>query len=408
MAFVIPVLPDLSHTFIYREILAALRQRPNSKVVCLADGEGTPVHPEARELAKHSVTVPRHGILRHYGQILWWLVTHPRRAGSVFGVYRHHGRGSIRNLLGKGPLREPDHPGRGFALASVLRRLSPSHIHVYGSTYAANVTMEAALLLDRPFSISSYVDFDFYYDFKMVAEKYRLARFFRVCTQFCQSRITEILRLDDVNRVPVVLYGLDVATWPARTGTAEPGLLVSAARLVRKKGLHLVPPALARLAERGVSFSWSVAGDGPELPHLKKLVQELGLEEHVEFLGPVSNDAVRDLLGRADLALLPCIVAEDGERDGIPIFLTEAMALGVPVLTTPVSGIPELVRDGDTGFLVTSADVGLLATRLEQVLSDRGEMHSVAARGRQELVTTHDIGNSANAVLTEISKRSAG
>ena len=132
------------------------------------------------------------------------------------------------------------------------------------------------------------------------------------------------------------------------------------------------------------------------------------MEEHVEFLGPVSNDAVRDLLGRADLALLPCIVAEDGERDGIPIFLTEAMALGVPVLTTPVSGIPELVRDGDTGFLVTSADVGLLATRLEQVLSDRGEMHSVAARGRQELVTTHDIGNSANAVLTEISKRSAG
>ena len=165
VAFVIPVLPDLSHTFIYREILAALRQRPNSKVVCLADGEGTPVHPEARELAKHSVTVPRHGILRHYGQILWWLVTHPRRAGSVFGVYRHHGRGSIRNLLGKGPLREPDHPGRGFALASVLRRLSPSHIHVYGSTYAANVTMEAALLLDRPFSISSYVDFDFYFGF---------------------------------------------------------------------------------------------------------------------------------------------------------------------------------------------------------------------------------------------------
>lgn len=402
VVFVIPVLPDLSHTFIYREILAALREEPSARVVCLAAGQDMPVHPEAKELAEHTITVPRRGILRHYASILGWLVRHPRRAGAVFALYRHYRRGSVGDLLGKGPLRDPDHPGRGFALASVLRKLRAEHVHVYGSTYACNVTMEAACLLDVPFSISSYVDFDFYYDHKMLAEKYRLARFFRVCTRFCRTRIAEILALDDLSRVPVVLYGLDVTTWHARTADPQPGLLVSAARLVRKKGLHLVPPALALLVERHIPFSWSVAGDGPELVGLRKLVADLSLEEHVEFLGAVSNDTVRSLLGRADLALLPCIVAQDGERDGIPIFLTEAMALGVPVLTTPVSGIPELVRDGDTGFLVQSNNIEQLATRLEQVLGGRALMRDVALRGREELVTTHDIEQSARAVLAEI------
>ena len=118
-----------------------------------------------------------------------------------------------------------------------------------------------------------------------------------------------------------------------------------------KKGLHDVPPAIARLRALGVQVEWRVAGDGSERSRLEQLVLEHGIADCVTFLGPITTDAVRAELQHADLALLPCVVADDGERDGIPIFLTEAMALGVPVLTTPVSGIPELIVDGDTGFL---------------------------------------------------------
>lgn len=404
IVFVVAVLPDLSHTFIYREILAALRPQPAARVFCLARGHGAPVHPEAAALTEHTTTVPPHGVLRRYASILRWMLTAPRRTGRLFALYRRRSGGRTSDLLGKGPLREPRHPGRGFALADELAALRPRHIHVYGSTYAANVAMEAACLLDVPFSISSYVDFDFDYDFKMLREKFGLARFFRVCTRFCQGRMRDLLGLDDVARVPVILYGLELGAWPARTATPRRGALFSAARLVEKKGLHLVPPALALLAERGVEFSWRVAGDGPELPRLQAMVRELGLESRVEFLGPLGNDAVRTELERTELALLPCIVANDGERDGIPIFFTEAMALGVPVLSTPISGIPELVRDGDTGFLVEPGDVEKLAARLEAVLGNPELLRAVAARGRDEVTATHDVAHSAAELLSNIER----
>ena len=399
-AFVVSVLPDLSHTFIYREMLALLRSSPGSCAVSLSHGTGAPVHPEARALGQLALEVPRRGIVARYLSIWGWILRAPRRVGRLVALYRDRPGGSSGDLLGKGPLREAVHPGAGFALADALRSESIGHLHVYGSTYPANVAMEAACLLDLPFSISSYVDFDFDYDFKMLERKHQLARFFRVCTGFCRTRLTEILGLaagDD--SVPVLLYGLDLERWPRRTDPEPGAVLLTAARLVAKKGLHLVPPALARLRERGVSAQWLVAGDGPELPRLKELVAELDLGDSVTFMGPVGNDVVRCELERADLALLPCVVAPDGERDGIPIFLTEAMAMGVPVMTTPVSGIPEVVRDGDTGFLAEPGSSDQLADRLATALADPGARQAIGDRGRREIHATHDVEQSAGALL---------
>ena len=189
VVLVVAVLPDLSHTFIYREMLALLDRQPDARVLCLEHGGDAPIHPEAAALALRTLTVPRHGITRRYLSVLGWMLRAPVRTGRLFGLY-----GSRRGkIFGKGPLRQPRHPGNGFALADLLRRQRPSHIHVYGSTYPANVVMEAACLLDVPFSISSYVDFDFDYDFKMLADKVRLARFFRVCTAFCATRLGQLL-----------------------------------------------------------------------------------------------------------------------------------------------------------------------------------------------------------------------
>ena len=123
--FRIAVLPDLSHTFIYREILSALREQPTARVLCLDRGAAAPVHPEAAALAEHTTTVPPHGVLRRYASILRWMATAPRRTGRLFALYRRRDGGRVRDLLGKGPLREPRHPGRGFALADELTALRP-------------------------------------------------------------------------------------------------------------------------------------------------------------------------------------------------------------------------------------------------------------------------------------------
>jgi glycosyltransferase involved in cell wall biosynthesis len=402
VVLVLPVLPDLSHTFVYREVLALLAQRPDWRVVVLARNERAPVHAEARALRAHATFVPRDGITRAGWRSLCWLL---RANGRALCAEYRAAAGTAAVLVGKHPLRDARHPGNVFRLADLLRTWRPRHVHVYSSTWPANVGLGAARLLGVPASISSYVDFEFDYLHRMLAGKLRQATFFRVVTKHCRQ---QLLALPDAGaiaaRVPVVYLGLDLVNWPQRTTPPHDGTLVSAARLVPKKGLHVVPPALARLRTRGVRCRWRVIGDGPELAALQQACREHGVEDLATFLGPRDNATVRDELAAADLAVLPCVLAADGERDGIPIFLCEAMALGVAVVTTPVSGIPELVHDGDTGFLCAPGDSAALADTLARALGDPAATAAVAARGRARVHAVLDVDRLAAELVAEIER----
>lgn len=383
---VLPILPDLSHTFVYREALTMLRLRPDWRIVVLQRNPGAPVHTEAAAVRERATYLKRDGITARALRVLRWLCRRPGR--ELFALYRSQPNGRAADLLGKLPLREPRHPGNAFLLADELAPLRPRHVHVYSSTYPANVALAAAHLLGVPASISSYVDFEFPYDFRMLGDKLRRAKFFRVVTRFCAERLAELgrdvapdLELDD-DRIPTVYLGLALDEWQDEPQPARRGVIVSAARLVPKKGLHLVPPALAALREQGVAVEWRVLGDGPERARLERLCDEHGVRDLAHFLGAQDNAAVRRELLTCDLAMLPCVVADDGERDGIPIFLCEAMALGVPVLSTPISGIPELVRDRDTGYLCNPNDSGALAAAITAALAAPDERDAIAARGR--------------------------
>lgn len=402
---VVPVLPDLSHTFVYREVLAMLRQRPDWRVMALERRDDVPLHDEAKALLAHAAFLPRDGVLARTWRVVRWLAT--RRGRALFALYRSAPGGSCRDLLGKQVLRDPRHPGNALALADWLRRDPaglPRHLHVYSSTYATNVTMGAALLLGVPFSVSSYVDFEFPYAHRLLAEKVARATFFRVVTAYCADRLRQLLGPDSPppDRLPVLLLGLDLGAWQARAVPPRRGILVSAARLVPKKGLALLPPALAELARRGLPFRWLVVGDGPELAAIQAACVAHDIADRVEFRGPQGNHVVRQLLLAADAAVLPCVVAADGERDGIPIFLCEAMALGVPVVTTRVSGIPELVRDGDTGVLCAPGDTNALADALARVLGDPEFASAIGARGRAAVHRELDVDRLVGRLIARI------
>ncbi|MBL8754698.1 MAG: glycosyltransferase family 4 protein [Planctomycetes bacterium] len=404
VVLVLPVLPDLSHTFVYREVLALLRLRPDWRVLVLQHNPTAPVHPEARELTAKATFLPREGITRSAVRVLRWLAT--RRGRDLFALYRAEPGGAAADLLGKLALRHPNHPGNAFLLADTIRTLKPRHLHVYGSTWPTNVAMGAARLLGVPFSISSYVDFEFDYSHKMLATKFRDARFFRVVTAYCKARLRTQLPTAkaEPERVPVVYLGLDLSAWSARHVPSSAAVLVSAARLVPKKGLHLVPPALAALRARGVACRWRIAGNGPEETRLRRLCIDHGVDDLVDFLGPLDNAAVQRELLAATLAVLPCVVATDGERDGIPIFLVEAMALGVPIVTTSVSGIPELVRDRDTGFVAVPGDAASLAEALATALGDASLARAVGDRGRAEVHAKLDVDVMARQLAAEIER----
>ncbi|MBE1491291.1 glycosyltransferase [Plantactinospora soyae] len=148
--------------------------------------------------------------------------------------------------------------------------------------------------------------------------------------------------------------------------------LVTVARLVEKKGVGTGVDAVARLVAAGLDVQYDVYGDGPLRSSLERRAEENGVSAAVTFHGAVPHAVATEALAGADVAVLPCTRGADGDLDGIPVFLMEAASRQVPVVTTAVSGIPELVDD-DGGWLVAPDDPAALADAVARVVRDRAE-----------------------------------
>ncbi|MGH3665647.1 MAG: glycosyltransferase family 4 protein, partial [Egibacteraceae bacterium] len=152
--------------------------------------------------------------------------------------------------------------------------------------------------------------------------------------------------------------------------TERSPLIVAVGRLVEKKGFDVLIDACAQLAVRGRDFRCAVVGTGAEQAVLAKRIAERGVSDRVELLGPRPQGQVRQLVQSAAAFAAPCVVGDDGNRDGLPTVLLEAMALGTPCVSTDVTGIPEVVRHDDTGLQVAQHDAAGLADALERLLTD--------------------------------------
>jgi glycosyltransferase involved in cell wall biosynthesis len=162
-------------------------------------------------------------------------------------------------------------------------------------------------------------------------------------------------------------------------------LVVSVGRLVEKKGFaHLIDACLL-LHERGVTFRCVIVGEGELEARLRKQIASRGLEGVVEMVGPRPQEEVFRLVREAAAFAAPCVVGEDRNRDGLPTVLLEAMALGTPCVSTDVTGIPEVIRDGETGLLVPQGDAAALAQAVARLLGD-GELRVALAGAARRLV----------------------
>ncbi|HEX8639914.1 MAG TPA: glycosyltransferase [Allosphingosinicella sp.] len=208
-------------------------------------------------------------------------------------------------------------------------------------------------------------------------------------------------------RIALLRMGVDCAAIsfapPKRAATGRLRLL-TVGRLVEKKGTEYSLRALAQVARTQPSLRWSfeIAGEGPLQRPLEALAAELGLADRVTFLGPLGGEQVREKLRRADLFLLPSVTAADGDMEGIPVALMEAMAAGVPVVTTFHSGIPELVEDGVSGLLASERDVATLARQIAIVLGDPERAHSLAAAARARVEAEFNQAKINAALVAEI------
>lgn len=193
--------------------------------------------------------------------------------------------------------------------------------------------------------------------------------------------------------------GVDPDDFPFRERTPpspdRPVRLLTVARLVEKKGIAYALEAVAGVLSRGAPPSrdlrYDIVGDGPLRDSLEAKAAELGLGSRVRFHGAVNQEGVRRAMAEAHLFLLPSVTASDGDQEGTPTVLVEAACAGLPVLSTRHSGIPEIVQDGRTGFLVPERDAGALTDRLEELLATPALWKTMGRAGRRHIEEEFDL-----------------
>jgi glycosyltransferase involved in cell wall biosynthesis len=377
IAYLLKRFPRLSETFVLNEMLEVQRQGIALRVYALADPLEKQIHPEAARLRPQVVYLhDPHRRLRSWSRLLGGAALqalhHPlaalRVVWALCTVYR-----SLPSLR---------HAIEGLWLARDLRRNGVEHLHAHFIHSPAAVAYLAFLSGGPPFSVTAHAK-DIYTTLpRNLRIRARAARFVITCTRFNAAHLAGIVP----GAIHVFYHGVDLQRFSPDRSQVEPQRILSVGRLVSKKGFEDLVDALGLLQKKGLRISADVYGGGPLRDALEARADRLGLTGRLSFHGARLQDEIVAAYRRAAVFVLAPVVTDDGDRDGIPNVLVEAMASGVPVVATRISGIPELITDGIDGLLVNQRDPAALARAIERLLRDSelGAQLGRAARHRVE------------------------
>ena len=266
-------------------------------------------------------------------------------------------------------------------------------VHAHFALAQTEVAMAAGALLGRPFSFTAHAR-DIYATPSALAEKMRAARLVVTCTQYNADYLRRLCPDLSPERIHLVHHGVDAGTSapPAVDVDDEaPPLVLAAGRLVHKKGFDVLVAACGLLRDRGLTFRCRIVGDGPLRSTLARTIQGASLDHVVELPGWLPPDRLAAMMPRAAAFVAPSRISASGDRDGIPNVVLEAMAAGLPVVGSELSGIPEAVADGVTGLLVPAGDAAALAGALQRILGEPDAGRQMGEAGRQRVLASFDL-----------------
>jgi glycosyltransferase involved in cell wall biosynthesis len=274
---------------------------------------------------------------------------------------------------------------------------APSHIHAHFAHDPALVGLLVARLTGLPFSFTGHARDLIQIPGTSLAARAAAATALVTCCQANADYIDAVVPEPVRPPVLVIHHGVELSTFaPAGPhDDAEIPTVLAVGRLVEKKGFRDLLAALATVRGRGRRFDCRIYGDGPLRDELEGQRDALGLQGMVTFMGAGDSAVVAAALAASDLFVLSPLVARDGDRDGIPNSLVEAMACSLPVVTTDVGGTTELVQDGRNGIVVPAADPAALADAIDRMLTDGDLRHRLGAAARRTIERDHDVDHAA-------------
>lgn len=388
IAYILGRFPALTMTFIDREIVEAKRKGTELVLVAMRGSPPFEMRPEVAELAKETEYLVPIQWPRLFRSFLFFVVTQPLNLLSLFLFLVSRAHGTL-----KARVKTAIHFAEGVEAAGILRGRNVDHIHAHFADRASVVAMVVSRLLKIEYSLTAHAN-DIYISPVLLQEKLAQAKFVTTCTGYNKEHLERVTG----KPVELIYHGLDLdqlqsdtQNCPAESPASDAPLLLSVGQLKEKKGFPVLLDACAQLRDQGYEFRCEIIGEGPDRKALEAHIEERQLGNLVTLRGELPNRAVMARYTEATLFTLPCVVAKNDDRDGIPNVMLEAMAHGLPVVSTAVSGIPEVIEDEITGLLVESGSAAELAKGLARILDDSELRERLGDNGRDLVRERFDI-----------------
>jgi glycosyltransferase involved in cell wall biosynthesis len=397
VAYVMSRFPKLTETFILDELVAVDRAGLRVELFPLLRERADVVHPEAEPWAERAHYLPFVSFAIVRSNIAFF-VRHPRRyLGALWAMLR--GTAGSLNFYVGGISIFP----KVVHASRTMQALGVGHVHCHFATHPALAGFVIHRLVGIPFSFTAHGS-DLHVDRRMLCAKVAEAAF-AVTISRSNAAVFEAECGGPIDKLEVIHCGIDRVVFRPPDGAdrdrAARGTLsaVCVGTLHEVKGQRYLVEAAAELVRREVDVRLRFIGDGPDRAMLERLAATLGVADRITFLGQRTRSEVVAVLGQADVLVAPSVATASGKREGLPVVLMEAMAAGVPVVASHLSGIPEIVENEVTGLTTPPANSRAIADALERLAADPTLRARLASAGRSRVAEQFDLDTNARRLI---------
>lgn len=402
IAYLVNTYPRGSHTFIRREIAALERRGFQVHRFAMRSDRASLLDPVDLAEDERTEHILKHGLSALIAPALGWMLARPRQSWAALKLVAKSARAGAGDSPGTGGiLRQLVYLAEGACVARRCKELGIAHLHAHFGTNSAAVAMLSHQLGGPRYSFTVHgpEEFDAPRAYALT-EKIRNAAFTVAISSFGRSQLCRWADPADWPRLHVVHCGIEPAlfTQPDAAPTGGPHL-VAIGRLAEQKGFSLLAEAIAIAAQRHPGLRVTLVGDGPLRPVLEGAIAENNLGDVITLAGWQDEKGVRQALASAQALILPSFA------EGLPVVVMEAMAAGRPVIATYVAGVPELVEQGKSGWLVPAGDAAALACAIDDLAATPPEtLAQMGAQARSRVMQRHDIDQEAAKLAALIEK----
>lgn len=393
IAYILGTYPDLTTTFIDREILEVKKTGINLVLIAVRKSSPFKMSPDIKNLSKEIKYLLPVPWIKFILTNFYWSFSKPFiYFTTLFYIFTRDYKSNISRM------KSLLHFGEGIRALQLLKNRNIDHIHAHFADRAAVISMVVSKFLKIPYSLSTHAS-DIYVSPVLLEEKIKNAKFVTTCTAYNKKYLENLTGC----KINLIYHGVNISGVRKSHFTfnddCQIKLILSVGQLKEKKGFLYLIKACHLLKEQGENFVCEIIGEGPERYNLEKLIKELRLKKNVILRGALPNNKVMERYKDTNIFVLPCVIAKNSDRDGIPNVLLEAMLNKIPVISTRLSGIPEVIKDGFNGLLVDSKCSSDFAQKISILLKDNKLYNKLAENGRKTIEQKFNIENNVRKLI---------